>query len=37
MTTTAKQLLEQVLALNENDRAELVDRLSESIEPSGGS
>jgi hypothetical protein len=33
MTTTAKQLLEQAMALDEDDRAELVGRLSESLEP----
>jgi hypothetical protein len=34
MTTTAKQLFEQVMALDESDREEFIDLLVESAEPS---
>jgi putative addiction module component (TIGR02574 family) len=34
MTTIAKQLLEQAMALDEDDRVELIGRLSDSLEPS---
>lgn len=33
MTTTAKQLLDQAMALDESDRIEFADRLVESLEP----
>jgi len=32
MTATAKQVLEQAMALDEGDRVELIGRLSESLE-----
>jgi putative addiction module component (TIGR02574 family) len=32
MTTTAKQLLDQAMTLDNDDRAELIDRLADSLE-----